>query len=311
MELKLGQNDLLVDLWGPVREAMQPQHRLEDLGYGKWDRSPSGRYLVPSMLSGSDYTPGGLVPKSNYEYFCKRWKEGEGAWWGTAHGGYNTYAIVIDTQAVPPDVEDDLVDLLDKITNEYPLADEALHSELEMEAQNAAWESWVKDDFQRALEKEFDQEFGTELSDKAFDQRLYELFHESFEASNAEWINEDGDSMHVDIERIVHEISHNGDLAEMFRRLLAATHKRKAKLSPLERKTERFRQKLEDLGARTRAYSGRAMYGKECLGAVVEYPHEFERKLSAKAKAGMRKDAMGMDAIFYWPGLPWTGTTRP
>lgn len=65
---------------------------------------------------------------------------------------------------------------------------------------------------------------------------------------------------------------------------------------------------------RTR-YSGRMMFGKECLGIVHDTPGEmleFAASLmndSADARKwlkGARNDAMGLSQITYWPGVEVT-----
>lgn len=214
LDVKLGPHDQIVNLWNDTK--------LEDVTYNRWDRSSRGRYLVPSMLSGSDYTSGGLVPQSNYEAFKKTFKDGQDIWWGLTPGGYNTYGIIIDTQAVPQDVENDVARFLNDL-QDYPLADEDLHSELEMEAQSRAWDSWVKDEFKSTIEKEFDEEFGDKLTDKKLDNALYELFRLAFDKTNAEWINEEGDSMHVNLQRLVEGMEQCPDCVTMWRNLLTAS----------------------------------------------------------------------------------------
>jgi hypothetical protein len=51
-------------------------------------------------------------------------------------------------------------------------------------------------------------------------------------------------------------------------------------------------------------YSGRGMFGKTCLG-VVGSMQDLDTLLSEiKGSAqGLRKDNMGMDYIYYWPGI--------
>jgi hypothetical protein len=299
LNVKIGSHDQVVDLW--------ERKNLESVEYNQWYASPTGRYLVPSWLSGSDYTPGGLVPLSNYKAWCKQFPDGEGVWWGNAPGGYNTYAIVIDTQAVPEDLEDTVAEFLNGL-QDYPLADEDLHSELEMEAQNAAWESWVKDEFKSAIEKEYEQEFGDKLPDKVFDEQLYELFHCAFDAINAEWINENGDSMHVNIERLVRDMQQHPECVRRRYNLLLASRKRTRKLTtPAEKRAERLRKKIIDIGEKPQSYSGRGMEGKYCLGVTVDYPGSFLMELSPKERKECVRDSMGLSTIIYWPHLPFTG----
>lgn len=80
----------------------------------------------------------------------------------------------------------------------------------------------------------------------------------------------------------------------------------------------------DEVGMTTQTYSGRAMYGKQCLG-VVGSLSEFVRFTLALVEAAslddaeplaevieaMREgrtssDSMGLDTIFYWPSMQVT-----
>lgn len=64
-------------------------------------------------------------------------------------------------------------------------------------------------------------------------------------------------------------------------------------------------------------YSGRAMYGKECLGIVHSTTGELLRFALALneedpesrewLEQGTRNDSMGLDEITYWPQVQVTG----
>jgi hypothetical protein len=51
-------------------------------------------------------------------------------------------------------------------------------------------------------------------------------------------------------------------------------------------------------------YSGRGMFGKTCLG-VVGAMQDLDTLLSEikGSSQGLRKDNMGMDYVYYWPGI--------
>lgn len=80
-------------------------------------------------------------------------------------------------------------------------------------------------------------------------------------------------------------------------------------------------------GYKARSYSGRGMYGKECVGvdlenvgqvvdAVLDVVDNLEAD-TAKGRATTRlvmqalrqpsEDSMGRGIILYWPRLPWPG----
>ena len=70
-------------------------------------------------------------------------------------------------------------------------------------------------------------------------------------------------------------------------------------------KAERLIEKLEDAGFEPRAYSGRSMYGKECVavsGRISEY------EVGQAVGKGFGKpltDSMGLGIVVYWPNHEW------
>ncbi len=66
-------------------------------------------------------------------------------------------------------------------------------------------------------------------------------------------------------------------------------------------------EKLKKLGLQPRAYSGRGMYGKECVGAAIDgKPGGYE------LPAGWSIDSLGMGYIVYWMSAWWpTEVTEP
>ena len=74
-------------------------------------------------------------------------------------------------------------------------------------------------------------------------------------------------------------------------------------------KAEKLIAALESAGYTCRRYSGRAMYGKECVGVTIATPADSADVGAAMAKAGLeaavygkpRLDSMGQAFILYWP----------
>jgi hypothetical protein len=61
---------------------------------------------------------------------------------------------------------------------------------------------------------------------------------------------------------------------------------------------------LENSGYEWRAYSGRGMYGAQCVGVIVEDDSilwQMARDLIDIEIAAPRTDSMGRDIILYWP----------
>jgi hypothetical protein len=73
---------------------------------------------------------------------------------------------------------------------------------------------------------------------------------------------------------------------------------------------------LTDAGFPPRSYSGREMYGKKCLGIVLEsssglWPlaielgkHEDDLPYTFTQREP-KTDSLGLDVIAYWPGVEW------
>ena len=168
--------------------------------YGQWVEDAEGTCLVPGYLSGSDYS-GSLVERSNYEAFQEQFANGDGVWWTDVAGGYRTYAIVIDCGLVPLEAEEDLASFLNGL-QDYPLADEDLHSRLEMEATDESWDNWARYAFVRDLERQFEVEL-----DDADPGLVYTVFRECCDKSNSYWVNESGGDMWIDLKRVVKAVT--------------------------------------------------------------------------------------------------------
>ncbi len=71
----------------------------------------------------------------------------------------------------------------------------------------------------------------------------------------------------------------------------------------------------DDLGGTVRyGYSGRGMYGKECVGIVIPYPSEWIEIINERSEdlfsddvwyelESYSMDNMGLDYIVYWPNI--------
>jgi hypothetical protein len=157
------------------------------------------QWFDAQYTSGSDYS-GSLVERSNYEALlekCGELEEEHGSdWYQTLYGGHRTYAILFHVIRAP----DEIVELL-KGLEDYPLIDEERESQLEMEAQNEAWENWGRRQYKQELEKLYKGD-----ADKVSDEELDKHFEEWREHSNTYWVNESGSEMYIDIARILKEI---------------------------------------------------------------------------------------------------------
>jgi hypothetical protein len=82
--------------------------------------------------------------------------------------------------------------------------------------------------------------------------------------------------------------------------------------------TQQFIRLCEDLNYNVRSYSGRGMFGKNCVGVTLdENPIDFiinllseemepeERDVLVEILRKYRIDNMGMGSIIYFPSLKW------
>jgi hypothetical protein len=94
----------------------------------------------------------------------------------------------------------------------YPVANEDDLFQVEMEAQDEAWESWAESDFARAIKSQFPEDIdGLEVLDSG---RFRGWFEELRERANVYWENETGNSAHVDVERVAAQLEDVGDVIE-------------------------------------------------------------------------------------------------
>lgn len=65
---------------------------------------------------------------------------------------------------------------------------------------------------------------------------------------------------------------------------------------------EELLQRLRAQGLEPVAYSGRGMYGAECVGVAVDNkPGRYD------LPTGWAWDNLGLGFIIYWPAVPWPG----
>lgn len=86
-----------------------------------------------------------------------------------------------------------------------------------------------------------------------------------------------------------------------------------------------FYELLVERGGNVRSYSGRGMFGKQCLALCIEYyfqnifgfiaecvaiiDDESERLDVAKIFSQTRSDSLGRGSVYYWPDIAWDEET--
>jgi hypothetical protein len=89
-------------------------------------------------------------------------------------------------------------DLMGRL-DDYPILDESLYGEMEIEAQNESWELWARRDFIRAVESALDVTL-----DESDSSAMLTAFENARERSNTYW---EGDS--IDVERIAQAVTYD------------------------------------------------------------------------------------------------------
>jgi hypothetical protein len=100
----------------------------------------------------------------------------------------------------------------------YPLLSDDDHSELELELQDEAWDSWAARDWAAAVEKLLalhapetaDQYWAADTMETVAAEKLRDLFHACCESSNTYWQEEQGDQW-IDLDRVAAAL----DLADL------------------------------------------------------------------------------------------------
>tara|TARA_R110002050_G_scaffold157337_3_gene285874 strand:+ start:763 stop:1416 length:654 start_codon:yes stop_codon:yes gene_type:complete len=168
--------------------------------YGRWRDTASEDstelVLLPYTCN-SDYS-GSLVESANRKWIEDSFGEKSGVY--QVYGGYGTAGIAV----VSSFADSDLIEALESLES-YPLICDQIHSELEMESQERALDSWALQEFLECLEKHFEIELDSSL---ASSDGLRELFHQCCESANEYWVNEQGDESYINVERLVS----NGDI---------------------------------------------------------------------------------------------------
>lgn len=156
--------------------------------------------IVPDGLSYSDYS-GSLIEVSNSRKWKELFADEEDVVWTRTAGSHGTSAIVILASAITPEMQE-----VWNALSEYPLIDDEDHSSLEIETQGEEWARSVEEDFKRAIHKKLEDEDETLLDAFSTDQ-IYELFEFFRERANIYWENNQGQSMYIDVGRIVDRAS--------------------------------------------------------------------------------------------------------
>ena len=161
-------------------------------------------YFYVPCASGSDYS-GSTVESANAK--CVEDEFGEHEWVHPVYGDHGTYAIAIGLTGLltcDDDTFDELCEVIEGLAD-YPVIDEDKLHEVEAENTDEAWNSWVRGDFVRALEKECGDDYDFEWPN---DPEFRMFFEGQCEKANTYWYCErSGSDMYVAIDDVVKEMS--------------------------------------------------------------------------------------------------------
>jgi len=165
--------------------------------------NPATTFALVEYATGSDYS-GTLVEVSNHKALLELLGDLEdGIDYLDISGGHGTFALAIRVDRIAPDVLEALEGLED-----YPLMSEDLHSQMELESQNAAWEDSIREEFRTALASHLD----VEDLDSVSDESLAELFCKTADLGNCYWSNDCGSDSWIDVESVIkRSLSHKQD----------------------------------------------------------------------------------------------------
>ena len=161
---------------------------LSELGFIDWGslHKEDGSIVIVPYTSWGDYY-GSTAERSNQAYLEKEWD-----WAYVVRGDYGSRAIAVDLSSITTEQQDELDDVIRSL-NDYPVLDDDLLSEVEMELEQEDWDSWIEKDIRRELDRiDFDN-----------DDLTQEDMQQAARENNIYWEAESAVGGHIDIDAIV------------------------------------------------------------------------------------------------------------
>lgn len=181
-----------------IDESVRCNQLDEMMDYVNSDRHDGTEHFYPvRYASFSDYS-GCLVERANARALHD--DDDLGEWIETVYGGHGTELHGFrhsNLMTMSGESFEALYEVLGALSD-YPLLCEETHSEMELEAQNEAWESWAEWDYRKELESIF----GDELIKDIPGDELYSMFRDAADAANEYWIDEVGGGAEINLERV-------------------------------------------------------------------------------------------------------------
>ena len=160
----------------------------DDRYYWQSVNKDTATHFNHSLLVYGDYCNTGAVGKANVQTILDDTELCERVGVIELNEAYNTTSLMFPISALQ---DAELCELLENLDN-YPVLDDELMYEIEVEMQSEAWESYGRHDFDRHL-----QSLGHDTDELSSDD-LDELFNKIQQAANYDIGHVDGDSWHFD-----------------------------------------------------------------------------------------------------------------
>lgn len=182
------------NVWGEMYTPEEAQ--VSSVSYGDIKPDEAGQYIEVPYSTYSDYS-GDTVNRANCAEFLRLFGELDGVY--PIYGGYSTAGVLIRRSLYEQNTEvKDVIDALD----DYPLINEETMSEIEMEIENESWDSWIKSDLTRELEK-IEEPSDLIIKLLADDELLEHSFYFVMDKVNEYFIHEDAVNVYIHLDRIL------------------------------------------------------------------------------------------------------------
>lgn len=166
--------------------------KLDDLSkvyLGNLQQTDNGELLEIPVTMYSDYS-GSTVERANCDYFVQYCKDNQIRYFDI-YGDYGTTGVMV--YFTDYESNEDMREMINALDN-YPLFDDESLSNLELQLEDESWDSWVKYDLIRALDKA-----GIEYNEDTLQDDFYNVIREN----NIEFIFENAVSAYIKIDEVI------------------------------------------------------------------------------------------------------------
>ena len=215
--MRLNSGELKPTHWLDIRDKEELEVPADSVSYGDISHKEDRYHTIPLFeipyATGSDYS-GGLVTRSNYEVIQEMAKEDEelADFLVDTYGGHGTYGLFIRLD-LEDEVPQELIDVVGAL-EQYPLLNDEHHGNLEMEAEDEAWDSWGRSDFHRALEKSHLALDHEELIEDLTDEQLDALWRKGAESHGSGGVEHTDEGPHFYFDAVAKNLDEE-DLLEV------------------------------------------------------------------------------------------------